>query len=88
MHGTEWFHFNGTEWFRTRVRFGKNEERNGSVPMFGSGKNAERNGKILVQLTSFMLMVNIPPPCNNIVTKNLAALCLYFQQFAITNIFI
>jgi hypothetical protein len=67
---------------------GKNEERNGSVPMFGSGKNAERNGRILVQLTSFMLMVNIPPPCNNIVIKKLAALCLYFQQFAITNIFI
>jgi hypothetical protein len=53
MHGTEWFHSNVTEWFRTRVRFGKSEERNGSVPVFGSGKNAERNGRILVQLTSF-----------------------------------
>jgi hypothetical protein len=79
-HGTEWFHSNVMEWFRTCVRFGKIDERNGSVPMFGSGKNVERNGRILVQLTCFMLMVNIPAASNNIPIIFLAALCLYFQQ--------
>jgi hypothetical protein len=54
-----------TDWFRTRVRFEKNEER---------------NGRILVQLTSFVLMVNIPPAFNKITIKKMAALCLYFQQ--------
>ena len=77
--GTEWNHSIPRAWNGSDPVFGSEnfEERNGSIFCSVGSKMEERNGIFLVQLTSFMHMVNIPPVSSIRAIKISAALPLY-----------